>query len=260
MTTYEKFKQTMNYWIIAAVSLIALCFFPFIGTEIGMKWNVPDTTLGWIIYIVKNLFIAGVNVIVFHCFIQQAKINIRNNEKFIEAKQLLEQADKAQHAINPRSPTQYMTRVYGTKGTFIALASVLATISLTEALLVFDVVSLISYGITLVFGFITGLLQMAQTEVYWTEEFFDYATKVKRDMEKAEEERLKQENDSAVDVSRDNILVTDGSSDSDGIDQPLPLGNSGDGVCILGGTTSSNSNTTSPNSILPQTCTQGETK
>lgn len=234
MTTYERFKQQMNYWIIGSVSLIALCFFPFIGTEIGMEWNVPDTTLGWIIYIVKNLFIAGVNVIVFHCFVQQAKINIRDNDKYKQAKEILEQLDTDAHLAVPRSPKQYLGRVYGTKATFIALASVLATISLTEALLVFDVVALISYGITLVFGFITGLLQMAQTEVYWTEEFFDYATKVKRDMEMAKEKLAEQEHDSTNNTGRTAILDAASGSDCSCTDQPLSLGNSDSGVHGVG--------------------------
>lgn len=242
MTAYERFKQQMNYWIIGGVSLIALCFFPFIGTEVGMAWNVPDTTLGWIIYIVKNLFIAGVNVIVFHCFIQQAKINVRDNEKYKKAKEILEQIDNI-HIATPRSPKQYLGRVYGTKATFIAIASVLATISLTEALLVFDVVALLSYSITLVFGFITGLLQMAQTEVYWTEEFFDYATKVKRDMELAKEKLAEQEHDSANDIGRTVLLDAVSSSNCSCTDQPVSLGDSNSSVQCVGSSTASNSDT-----------------
>ena len=244
MTTYERFKQQMNYWIIATVSLLALCFFPFIGTEIGMEWNVPDTTLGWIIYIVKNLFIAGVNVIVFHCFVQQAKINIKDNEKYKQAKELLEQLDSNTHVNSPRSPKQYLGRVYGTKATFIALASVLATISLTEALLVFDIVALLSYGITLVFGFITGLLQMAQTEVYWTEEFFDYATKVKRDMDLAKEKLAEQEHDCSNDTGRAVLLDAVDGSNCSCTDQPLSLGDSNSSLQCMGSSTSSNSDTT----------------
>lgn len=248
MTTYERFKQTMNYWIIGCVSLIALCFFPFIGTEIGMQWNVPDTTLGWIIYIVKNLFIAGVNVIVFHCFVQQAKINIRDNEKYKQAKEILEQLDTDAHLAVPRSPKQYLGRVYGTKATFIALASVLATISLTEALLVFDVVALISYGITLVFGFITGLLQMAQTEVYWTEEFFEYATKVKRDMELAKKKLAEQEHDSTNDTGRAVLLDAANGSDCTCADKSDLLDDSPGCVQCVGTSTAGDTNTTSVHS------------
>lgn len=243
MTTYQRFKQQMNYWIIGTVSLLALCFFPFIGTEVGMEWNIPDTTLGWIIYIVKNLFIAGVNVIVFHCFVQQAKINIKDNEKYQAARRILEEINEQDLIQNPRSPKQYMTRVYGTKATLIALASVLATISLTEAFLVFDIVALLSYGITLVFGFITGLLQMAQTEVYWTEEFFDYATKVKRDMELAKEKLAEQEHDCSNDPGRVVLLDAVDGSNCSCTNQPLSLGDSNSSVQCVGSSTASNSDT-----------------
>ena len=157
---YSKIKQYYNYCLIGLISSIALCFFPFIGTEVGMAWILPTTALGWTIYIVKNLCVAGVNMLVFHCFICQGKINIKDNEKFIEANKILEKY-VAETMTQPRSPKQYLGRTYGVKGTMVMICSILAAVSLTEALLVFDPIALITYSITLLFGFITGIVQMA---------------------------------------------------------------------------------------------------
>lgn len=87
---YTKIRLYQNYCLIGLISFIALCFFPFIGTEVGMAWVLPTTALGWAIYLVKNLCVAGVNILIFHCFVCQGKVNVKDNEKFIEANKILE--------------------------------------------------------------------------------------------------------------------------------------------------------------------------
>lgn len=220
--TYNKLKLYYNYALIGLVSIVSLLFFPFIGSEVGMEWVLPNTPLAWLIYVVKNLFIAGVNILIFHCFICQGKINIKDNEKFIEANKILNKY-RPEQLVKPRSPKQYFGKTYGVKGTMIIICSVLATISLTEALLVFDVVALLTYGITIFFGFITGVIQMAQVEVYWTEEYWSYAKEIEADMELAKEEPDKQGDADSDDTGGSPVLATTCSSYSASDNQPRLL-------------------------------------
>lgn len=82
---YEKWKQYQNYAIIAVASLFALFFIPMLGTEIGLAWVLPTTTAGWVVYIITKLLVAGLNVLIFHCFVQQAKVNSLNHPNYLLA-------------------------------------------------------------------------------------------------------------------------------------------------------------------------------
>jgi hypothetical protein len=67
---YEKWKQYQNYAIIAVASIIALLFIPMLGTEVGIAWVLPTTVAGWVVYITTKALVAGLNVLIFHCFVQ----------------------------------------------------------------------------------------------------------------------------------------------------------------------------------------------
>lgn len=146
----------MYYFIIGIVSLIALCFLPMIGSDIGLGWNLPNTSVGWIVWIVTKLIVAVLNVLIFHCFMLQAKINIKENEKYKEAKNLLS-VNKVKDYI-PRSPDLWNKQQYGQKGVTIFITTALSTVALTQAMLTFDYMSMLTYLFTIIMGLIFGVM------------------------------------------------------------------------------------------------------
>ncbi len=188
---YEKWQQYQNYIIIGVVSLVSLFFLPLIGSSIGLQFRIPDTWAGWIVYVVSKLLVAGLNVLIFHCFIQQAKINIKDNENYLRAQEILRKYSDSK-SLAPRSPKKYLTGLYTKKGTTIFVTTIVAAVGLTQAILTFDWVSLLSYFFTVLFGVIFGILQMNQTEVYWTEEYLKYAEAVQREVEAKQNEETKE--------------------------------------------------------------------
>lgn len=209
----DKVKQFMYYFIIGVVSMIALCFLPMIGSDIGLGWNLPNTVVGWIVWVVVKLIVAVLNVLIFHCFMLQAKINIKDNPRYIEAQEILRLNNIKQYI--PRSPTVWNKQQYGQKGVSIFITTALSTIALTQAMLTFDWMSMLTYLFTIIMGLIFGIMQMKTAEDYWTDEFWQYAQKIKRDMELAQEECAKQTDDSTSDNSGVNILDSSvGSSDT----------------------------------------------
>jgi hypothetical protein len=202
----DKVKQWMYYFIIGIVSMIALCFLPMIGSNVGLGWNLPNTVVGWIVWIAVKLIVAVLNVLIFHCFMLQAKINIKDNEKYIEAREILRLSN--QKDFIPRSPSLWNKQQYGQKGVTIFITTALSTIALTQAMLTFDWMAMLTYLFTIIMGLIFGIMQMKTAEDYWTDEFWQYAQQVKRDLEMAEKERAKQTNDSTSIDSRSNILDT----------------------------------------------------
>lgn len=182
----DKIRQWMYYFIIGIVSMIALCFLPMIGSDIGLGWNLPNTFVGWTVWVVVKLIVAVLNVLIFHCFMLQAKINIKENEKYLEAQEILRLNNVKDYV--PRSPNLWNKQQYGTKGATIFITTALSTVALTQAMLTFDWMSMLTYLFTIIMGLIFGVMQMKTAEDYWTDEFWQYAKKVEKDMELAKEE------------------------------------------------------------------------
>lgn len=209
---YDKWQQYQYYVIIGIVSLVALLFLPMVGSEVGLAFVLPNTLAGWVVYISSKLLVAALNVIIFHCFILQAKINIKDNENYLAALEYLNKLDCGNY-YNPRSPEAYFKEVYGKKGITIFTTTVLAAVGLTQAVLTFNWISMLTYFFTILMGLIFGILQMNQTEVFWTEEFYQYAKKAYENeatssLEVAPPQVSKQTNDTTCDIGGTDILVS----------------------------------------------------
>lgn len=194
MKLYDKWRQWEYYVLIGVISLVALFFLPLIGSEAGLAWSVPNTAAGWLVYIVSKLLVATINILIFHCFIQQAKLNIQDNPKYVEAMEILDKALNTGTEVY-RSPQEYLTSTYGRKGVTIFITSLLSAVGLTQAVLTFDWVSMLTYFVTILMGVIFGILQMNQTEIYWTTEYWRYAKKTAETLEVAKRASLEQKDD-----------------------------------------------------------------
>lgn len=144
-----------------------------IGSTVGLGWNVPDTVVGWIVWVGSKLIVSTLNVLIFHCFMCQAKINVKDNENYIKARGIL--TDVNLKEIKPRSPGKWNIEQYGKKGVTIFITSSLAVVALTQAVLTFDYISMLTYLFTIIMGLIFGVLQMKTAEEYWTREYLEYA-------------------------------------------------------------------------------------
>lgn len=176
---YERWKQWQYYIIIAVVSLIALFFLPMIGSEADVGWKLPNTFVGWFVFVISKLLVAGLNLLIFHCFTLQAKVNIAENERFKEATAILRETSDSK-LFEPKSPDDWFKNEYSKKGASIFLTSIVSAVGLTQAVLTFDMVSMLTYLFTVVMGIIFGILQMNRTELYWTQEYWEYAMMIKR--------------------------------------------------------------------------------
>jgi hypothetical protein len=167
----ETFKIYQYYVIIGVISLIALFFLPMIGSTAGLNWNIPNTWAGWVVYIISKLIVAIINILIFHCFILQGKQNISKHKKYLEASEIL-LLTKKEDSEKPKSPKEWSRNVYGKKGITLFATSILSAVGLTQAVLSFDWVSMLTYLFTIIMGIIFGILQMNATEIYWTEEYW----------------------------------------------------------------------------------------
>lgn len=177
---YDIVNNYTYYILIGLLSLLAAFLLPMLGSSIEGGFNLPNNAAGWAVFIITKTIAAVINVLLLVCFVNQGKLNVRNDPKYIEALDILGKV-KEQKKRLPRSPEKYYGAVYGKKGTTIFVSSALSTFSLTQAILTFDWVSLLTYGFVVLVGVIFGVMQMKKTELYWTEEFLAYAKSLQED-------------------------------------------------------------------------------
>ena len=168
-------NQYMYYALIAVISLLILFVVPLLGTGIGLSWNIPNTPAGWIVWSISNVISTVLNVLLFHGFVKQGKLNILNDKNYIKANELL---NNKQLDYVPKSPSQWHRREYKNKAFSLGLFTLLGTIGFSQAILAFDLVKFISQCITLLTGLIFGFMEMKSVEDYWTNEYLAYAKDV----------------------------------------------------------------------------------
>lgn len=176
----EKFSLNFYYCLIFLLSLLVMTvapmFTPSANTDLGISAIFPHSVIGWAIYVCTKVFVGVVNLLLFHCFVKQARINVKDNEKYIAACKIYEMYHPREY--NPRGPKQYFGQLYRKKGVMIFLTSMLSAVVLTNAILSFDVTAFVTYCMTIVMGLVFGILKMKEVEVYWTSEFYDSAMKL----------------------------------------------------------------------------------
>lgn len=186
MATGEfKWNKYLYYGLIFVLSMITLFAVPMLGSEAGLAWNIPNTVVGWVVWIISNIAASVLNVLMFHSFIKQGKVNILEDPAYIEACNLL-QSNKIAEADVPLSPKEWHAKQYKSKGISLFISTLLGTIGLGQAILTFDGAKFLSQVIVLLMGLVFGVMQMKSTEEYWTVEFLAYAKQKVKEKEEAE--------------------------------------------------------------------------
>lgn len=172
----EKFKIYQNYIIIAILSLISVFFLPMLGSEAGVGLKLPNTSAGWIVYILTKLCIIAINMLLLDQFVKQSKVNVRDNKNFIEADEYFNTKEVYEKLLTPK---EFIGGIYKRKMLTTTICSILGVFGFTQAILVFDWVSMLTYMFTIVFGLIFGWITMNECEIYWTETYYKLYLKEK---------------------------------------------------------------------------------
>lgn len=198
----ERAKATLNqyiyYILIGIVSFLTLVFMPMIGSEIPLGIAVPDNEAEWAVFILTRLIVSVLNVLIFHNFMRQAKVNIRDDPNFKQANEIINRVPKKKY--KPRSPHKFNGQQYGGKAAGLFCSSLLSTVVLAQALLTYDYMSLLIYLFTVTMAIVFGILQMKKCEEYWTSEYLDWAKSYE-----AEQQRLKEADEEAALAESDGL-------------------------------------------------------
>lgn len=175
-----KFKQYTGYIIIVSLSVISLVVFPMLGSNVNIDNIFPKNTIDWIIYISTRALITITNMLIFTNFIQQAKLNVQENENYIKAHEILQQ-NKVDN-YKPKSPTEYLSKTYLVKGGSLILGSITSLFTIGSAILTYDIMILFATIFTVIMSVICGVMTMQKTELYYTYEYLDYAKMIEKEL------------------------------------------------------------------------------
>ena len=175
----QNWRQYQNYIIIAILSFISVFFLPMLGSSLGIGFNIPNTIAGWIVWVLTKMCIVVVNILIFDQFVKQAKVNVRDNEQFKKAEEILNNIKEEAEELKPAK--EYIAALYRKKGITLAITTVLSIFGLTNAILSFDWVSMLTYIFTIVMALIFGWITMNEVEEVWTDKHYKYALKVQKE-------------------------------------------------------------------------------
>lgn len=181
------FREISYYLIIGIVSIIIIFVVPLISGALYGDFSIyfPKTPEGWLVYCSLRGGTALGNVAMFVLFKQQAKINVRLDPNYLKAKQILEEYVGTAVFI-PRSPKKMNLQEYIIKLIAIVVMTLLTTITISALVISFDFISFLSCLISTVFAICLGWVTMIKNEIYWTDEYLQYALWVQRQMNESE--------------------------------------------------------------------------
>lgn len=163
---YSKYTY---YALVAILSIVTVTFLPMLGSSVGVGVQFPTTEVEWAVWCITKGMVAVINMMLFHCFHQQGKVKAKDNPIFKEAWE--KDFHNPHKGYTARSPRQWNAQQYGKKGVTVMITSLLSGFVLTQAVLTYDWVALISYVITLTIGIVFGVMQMYANYNYWVEEY-----------------------------------------------------------------------------------------
>lgn len=195
MMEEKDWREYLNYILIALISIVSLTFLPMIGTTMGVEFHFPTTKWEWALFITVRACASIVNVLIFHSFICQSKVNVKNETKYKEAREILITTKKK--ARKPRSLAHFNAEEYGKKGTSLLVGTFFGTLVLTEAIINFSLVNFLTYVFTTTMAIVFGVLEMKKYEEYYVTEYWEYAQMIKEENDGTDKQHAIEKSDRA---------------------------------------------------------------
>ena len=172
-TVKDKLRQNLYYIIIVILSLAVLIVMPFLRSDLSAGLLFPTTTAGWFLFWFEKISVTAINLTIFTAFKKQGLINVKDNPQYVKARELMNKVKMRKYT--PMSPLKFQAKSYGKKGTTLVISTMASLVAITNMLLRFDYLALISYCITILMAIIFGIFAMKNDELYWTDEYYYWA-------------------------------------------------------------------------------------
>lgn len=176
----EQLKLYTYYILIAALSLLSVIVFPMLNSTADISDTFPNDPTGWVMYILIRVLVVVMNLLIFTNFLQQSKINVKDEENYKKANEILGRCKPKDY--HPRSPQHYLAREYAIKGTSLILTTIVSLFVIGNAIINYDYMLLIATVFTVIVSIVFGIMTMRKAELYYTSEYLDYALLIQKSL------------------------------------------------------------------------------
>lgn len=173
----KNWKDYIYYLVVAVISIMSLTFLPMIGSSMTIGQDLPQSPQEWTLYITIRASASIVNILIFHSFIQQARLNVKNNERYKQAREIL--LIQVKKSKKPRSLRRFNAEEYSKKGGSLFVGTFFSTLVLTDAIINFSLINFLTYVFTTVITIAFGVMEMKKYEEYYIMEYYEYAVMMK---------------------------------------------------------------------------------
>lgn len=174
----EQLKLYTYYILIAILSLLSVIVFPILNSTADISDTFPKDPTGWVMYCLIRVLVVVMNMLIFSNFLQQSKLNVKDEENYKRANQILGRCKPKDY--HPRSPKQYLTKEYTVKGAFLVVGTVASLFVIGNAIINYDYMLLIATVFSVITSIVFGIMTMKKAEIYYVSEYLDYALLIEK--------------------------------------------------------------------------------
>jgi len=135
----------------------------------------PTNAAGWTLWVLTNSASAIGNVSLLVLFKMQAKRNVRDNENFKQANEIVRKIAREKEVFIPRSPAKMNATEYLVKSICIIAATLASFLVISSIIINFDPVTLISTVLSATIALCVSWITMLRNEEYWIDEYLLWA-------------------------------------------------------------------------------------
>ena len=196
-----KIKNGMYYILTALLSIVSIIVFPMLdNSKLTFRDAFPNNPTAWTLWIIERALIVFMNIMIMSNFILQARNNVKENANYKKANEILNKNKPKNY--KPRSPAQFLSKIYVHKGIMLTISALASLIAIGEAAINYNYLLLIATAVTIIIAITFGYISMKSTEEYWTNEYLDYAIYVEEERNKC----LKSETENS-EVSKNKSII-----------------------------------------------------
>lgn len=174
----NKLRIYTYYILIGVLSILSVVVFPILNSTADIRNTFPKDPTGWTMYILIRVLVVMMNMMIFTNFLAQAKLNIKENENYKKANEILGKCRAKEY--HPRSPQRYLGQTYAVKGTFLIITTIASLFVIGNAVLNYDYMILIATSFSVIMSIVFGIMTMRRVEVYYVSEYLDFAENIEK--------------------------------------------------------------------------------
>lgn len=190
--TREFISNSKNGIAVILLSLGAMFLVPLLGSYLLGSVLFPTTVAGWILWFACSLAISICSLFIYFALFNQGKLNVRDEEEYIKAKELhLENFKRMNKEFIPIDPFKWEKKQKIRKGIFQGIGIFVGLLGLGLAVLSWNTSQFISATLSVVMSIGFGFVKMGDVERMWTEGWLEYELYVKKQLDLEEENQAK---------------------------------------------------------------------